>query len=117
MNLLNRRSYDGISSEDSLYRGFSQATYYSGLNDAIIKDQELPGYVGKNLDALWECLTGPVEWPCEITITGLSSLSQSLLLQLQHLFAVFKQAERTCPEDIHIIMEDERFFKKNLNIQ
>ena len=38
MNLLNRRSYDGISSEDSLYRGFSQATYYSGLNDAIIKD-------------------------------------------------------------------------------
>lgn len=91
---------------------FSQVTYYSGLYDAIMKGLELPDYVGKNLDALWDCLTGFVEWPCEITITGLLSLSQSLLPQLQDILTVFKQAERTYPENIHIILEDESFLKK-----
>ena len=95
---------------------YSQVTYDFGLYDAIIKGLELPDYVGENLDALWDCLTGFVEWPCEITITGLSSLSQSLLPQLQDIFTVFKQAERTYPEDIHIIMEDEKLYTIDLAV-
>lgn len=92
---------------------FSQASHYADFYNAIRKGLDLPDYVGKNTDALWDCLKGFIEWPCEITITGLSSLSQGLLREVQNVLTVFKQAEKAYPQDIRVIMEDEKSFCEN----
>lgn len=34
--------------------------------DSLERQLELPGYFGRNLDALWDMLTGDVEGPLEI---------------------------------------------------
>ena len=92
---------------------FSQVLYYSDCYHAIIKGLELPDYVGKNLDALWDCLKGFIEWPCEITITGLSVLPQKLLDEMQDILYIFKQAEKAYPNVIRVVMEDEQFLRRN----
>lgn len=91
---------------------FSHITHYSGFYDAIIKGLDLPDYAGRNLDALWDCLTGFIDWPCEITIKGCSVLSQKQLDEVQDILAVFKQAEKTYPEGIRILLEEESLFKR-----
>ena len=40
------------------------------------KGLDLPDFFGENLDALWDCLTGFIGYPCDIRLTGLSSLSK-----------------------------------------
>ncbi|MBQ0017050.1 MAG: barstar family protein [Clostridiales bacterium] len=36
----------------------------------IQKKMNLPSWFGKNADALWDMLTGYIETPCKITLTG-----------------------------------------------
>ena len=38
--------------------------------DVIQKKMQLPGWFGKNADALWDMLTGYIETPCEIVLIG-----------------------------------------------
>lgn len=38
------------------------------LHDLLSEALCLPAYYGRNLDALWDCLTGDLETPCEICL-------------------------------------------------
>ncbi len=50
---------------------FGGAATAGQMHEAIQKGLELPEYYGRNLDALWDCLRGDVEPPCEICVRGM----------------------------------------------
>ena len=51
---------------------FNRDEFNEGVEfyDVIQKKMELPDWFGKNVDALWDMLTGYIETPCEITLFG-----------------------------------------------
>lgn len=85
---------------------FKPVKYYRDLYKCINKGFELSGRVGENRDALWDCLTGFIGWPCEIRLSGLSSLHQQRRTELQEILDVFSDAEKEYPDKIHIVYVD-----------
>ena len=67
---------------------------------------ELPDFFGENLDALWDCLTGFIGTPCEIRLSGLSSLTKQRREELQDILDVMADAEAEYPGDFHIVYVD-----------
>ena len=47
---------------------FSECQYYEEIHQLIRQELELPEWYGRNLDALWDSLTGIMYLPAEITI-------------------------------------------------
>ncbi len=45
------------------------------LHDILKAGLGLPDYYGRNLNALWDCLTGDMDCPCEIRIAGLHRMN------------------------------------------
>lgn len=60
---------------------FRSVKYYRDLYGCIKTGLALPDFFGENRDALWDCLTGFIGWPCEIRLSGrrpsISSAAQS----------------------------------------
>ncbi len=80
-------------------------THCKSLNDIheeIKTALNLPSYYGKNLSALWDCLTGHIDYPITISIIGLDQIQQPLLTDALEILKVFLCAEEEIPE-IHII--------------
>ena len=46
--------------------------------DALARDLALPAHFGRNLDALWDCLTGDVAGPFAIVVEDAGALEKSL---------------------------------------
>ena len=90
---------------------FQPVKYYRDLYKCINDGFELTGMVGENLDALWDTLTGFIGWPCEIRFTNLSTLNKQRREELQDILLVFKQAEKTYPENIRVLLEDESYLQ------
>lgn len=62
---------------------FTPVRHYRDLYSCINEGFELTGRVGENRDALWDCLTGFIDWPCEIRLSGISSLSKQRRAELK----------------------------------
>ncbi len=52
----------------------------------------MPGY-GKNLDALWDCITGDMYLPAYIIIQGIDSLSKEPYAYAERIISIFKEVE------------------------
>lgn len=74
------------------------------LDGALCRSQEelhnrlktvlhLPDYYGKNLDALWDCLTGEVNLPVELTWTNFQASKDALGDYAESLSQLFQEAE------------------------
>ncbi len=70
-----------------------------------IKDiMEFPEYYGKNLDALWDCLTGWIGLPVEIEWTNYTVSKEKLGDYANKILEVFKDAEEELGEDFKLIL-------------
>ena len=61
---------------------FSAVNHFRELYKRIYDGFHLSG-MGENLDALWDVLTGFIDWPCEIRLSGISSLSKQRRAELK----------------------------------
>ena len=48
------------------------------LHEVLMNKLELPSYYGKNLDALWDCLTGYIELPLHLEWRNLDEVKENL---------------------------------------
>lgn len=78
---------------------FFHEAWQKGLQPA------LNGMVGKNLDALWDCLTD-METPCKVTIKGLGKLPKDLRDTAEKMLELFSDAVQWYKEiDMHFEFE------------
>ena len=85
---------------------FIPVKYYRDLYKCIKKGLDLPDFFGENLDALWDCLTGFIGYPCDIRLTGLSSLSKQRRRELQDILDLLSEAEKENPDEFRILYID-----------
>lgn len=63
------------------------------LHDQLKTVLHLPDYYGKNLDALWDCLTGEVTLPVELTWVNFQMSKDALGDYAENLRQLFQEAE------------------------
>lgn len=63
------------------------------LHDQLKTVLNLPDYYGKNLDALWDCLTGEVTLPVELTWVNFQTSKDALGDYAENLRQLFQEAE------------------------
>jgi len=83
---------DGSAIEDVLH-----------LHDLLQELLELPDYYGRNLDALWDCLTGEVALPLMIEWVHYAASRQKLGDAAEQFVELFRDAERELA-DFHFII-------------
>lgn len=62
------------------------------FHEALQKGLDLPDYYGKNLDALWDCLTSDVILPCKVILKGLNKLPRESEREVCTMIEIFKRA-------------------------
>ena len=78
---------------------FTQCKYLSEVHRTIQQELELPEWYGRNLDALWDSLTGIMYLPAEITIIyNPNHKDKALAAEIDKIIEVFKDAEIEYPE-------------------
>lgn len=69
----------------------------AALHDLLARDLRLPAQYGRNLDALWDCLTRDVKGPLTIELRHVEKASTRLRLYIALLREVAtKRADFTC---------------------
>jgi ribonuclease inhibitor len=63
------------------------------LHEALKRQLGLPSYYGKNLDALWDCLTGWIDLPLTVEWRGFTEARQAIGEDVDKLLETFRQAE------------------------
>ena len=83
---------------------FTQCKYLSEVHRVIQQELELPEWYGRNLDALWDSLTGIMYLPAEITIIYSSNYSDKALAdEIDKMIDIFKEAAEEYPEiTVHV---------------
>ncbi|MBN3527187.1 barstar family protein [Paenibacillus apiarius] len=74
------------------------------LHDELKEKLALPDYYGRNLDALWDCLTGWVELPLTIQWTHFEQSERHLGDYSHQLVELFREAEEELAE-FHLIVK------------
>ncbi|MCL1851594.1 MAG: barstar family protein [Peptococcaceae bacterium] len=64
------------------------------LHQLLMERLALPGYYGKNLDALWDCLTGWIKLPTTILWLGYENSARKVGPCAEKVAEVFREAER-----------------------
>ncbi|MCL1951693.1 MAG: dihydrodipicolinate synthase family protein, partial [Oscillospiraceae bacterium] len=78
---------------------FSQCSDLGEAHRAIRRELELPEWYGRNLDALWDSLTGIMYLPAEVTIVyDPNHKDKALAAEIDKVIEVFRDAEVKCPE-------------------
>jgi ribonuclease inhibitor len=57
---------------------FAVLTTLDAMHEALARDLRLPAHYGRNLDALWDCLTTDVKGPVEIVLRNAATAKPSL---------------------------------------
>jgi ribonuclease inhibitor len=70
----------------------------AGAYDALAEALALPETFGRNLDALWDLLTGDVAGPVELVWRDASLTRAALGAAFDRLVAVMREAERARPD-------------------
>lgn len=63
------------------------------LHDALKQQLALPDYYGRNLDALWDCITGEVALPLVIEWRGYVEARQAIGSYVEKVLEVLLQAQ------------------------
>lgn len=71
------------------------------LHALLARGLGLPGYYGKNLDALHDCLTDPLDEEVSIVIEDLPALTEALGDYAQRLVHVLYHAAK-CNRQVHV---------------
>lgn len=85
---------------------FRPVKYYRDFYKCLKTGLNLPDFFGENLDALWDCLTGFIGYPCEIRLFGLSALNKQRRQELQDILDLLAEAEEKYPDEFHIVYVD-----------
>ncbi|MCD7723200.1 MAG: barstar family protein [Clostridiales bacterium] len=82
--------------KDRIIIDFSDCLYPDSLHNEIKDKLELPDWYGKNLDALWDSLTGIIETPVEIKIIfkPKTKAAKKAKPYISQIVSVFKDAEK-----------------------
>ncbi len=75
---------------------FSDCLYLDSIHNEIKEKLDLPDWYGKNLDALWDSLTGIIETPVEIEIIFKpeTKTAQEMKPYVEKIINVFMDAEK-----------------------
>ena len=71
---------------------FSKVKTIWDFHQALKDDLELLDYYGRNMDALWDCITADIEHPAIIFVKGLHALPKSLEDKKRILLEIFNDA-------------------------
>ncbi|KOY13577.1 barstar family protein [Paenibacillus xylanivorans] len=63
------------------------------LHELLKQKLELPDFYGTNLDALWDCLTGMIELPLELTWTNYQISKERLGNEAEKVYQLMFEAE------------------------
>lgn len=63
------------------------------LHELLKQKLELPDFYGANLDALWDCLTGQIELPLELTWTNYQISKVRLGNEAEKVYQLMFEAE------------------------
>ncbi len=76
---------------------------HSRMNEKL----DFPDFYGENLDALWDVLTGFIEWNQIIYLKGCADVDEKLISYMQKVIEVFQEAEEMYEKiEIHVIDVD-----------
>ncbi len=93
--------------ETVVYRtiDFGGCKYIYDIHETIKKSLALPDFYGRNLDALWDSLTGLMETPAHITIRGIAKLPKDLQPFIEEMLIIFFRAQAEFGDEITVIVE------------
>ena len=74
---------------------FANVKTYYNFYEAIIKGLQLPDWCGKNPDAIWDMLTGYMEFPATIRMQGIALLPKDLESEMNMLTDMFQEISAT----------------------
>lgn len=67
------------------------------------KKMNLPEWFGKNPSALWDMLTGYIEFPCKIVLVGFGKeINDKDKLQIGYILNVFREVEKQFPNEFKV---------------
>ncbi len=84
---------------------FSNCKNDDDLHELLKEKLDFSYFYGKNLDALWDCITGDMYLPTYVTIGGFRHLPKDLRTSVEEIIRIFKRAE-TMYGDIRLIIEE-----------
>ncbi len=92
--------------EETIYRviDFNGCKYLLDFHEVIKQSLELPDFYGRNLDALWDSLTGIMATPAHITLRGTKKASKDFQQFIEEMLVVFRRAE-TMYGEITVVVE------------
>lgn len=67
---------------------------YGEFYQAIIQGLQFPDWCGDNPDAIWDLLTGYMEYPAQISVIDSGSLPQELLGEFALIKETFSETEK-----------------------
>ena len=68
---------------------------HSRIREAFLQSNiGFPDFYGNNLDALWDCLTGFIETPVEITLIGGNQVAEIVKDAAVEVIKVFEEASK-----------------------
>ncbi len=68
---------------------------------------DFPEFYGKNLSALWDMLTGFIEWDQIIYLKGCAGVDEKLKTYMQKVIEVFHEAEEMYGDiEVHVVDSD-----------
>jgi len=66
---------------------------YDEFYQAIIRGLNFPDWCGDNPDAIWDLLTGYMEYPAQISVVGCGNLPKDLFDEFKLIKETFSEAE------------------------
>ncbi|MDP0484622.1 barstar family protein [Bacillus subtilis] len=75
------------------------------LHDVLKDKLDFPDYYGRNLDALWDCLTGWVDLPLTLVLKNLEFSNTLLGSYADDVLEVLQEAQEELKDEFKIIIE------------
>ena len=75
------------------------------LHDILKSKLNLPDYYGRNLDALWDCITGDVQLPISIVWTNFENSKEFIGDYAEKVLKIFLDAADFLEEDLKITVQ------------
>ena len=84
---------------------FSKCRRIYDVHEVLKQELELPEWYGRNLDALWDSITGIMAVPAHVTIRGIGTLPKELQPIAEKMVVIFRRAE-TMYGNVKIVVKE-----------